>query len=68
MEERSLDMSRDFGIDTNLRTVISVLFFALFMASNSVAYRPGDIVPMSKMGQYHSVCILEELLPIVISY
>lgn len=47
-------MSRDCRVDTNLRTVISVLFFALFMASKSVAYRPGDTVPMSKMGQYHS--------------
>ncbi|XP_024017903.1 uncharacterized protein LOC21404800 [Morus notabilis] len=33
----------------------SLLFFSLFLLfSNSLAYRPGDIVPMSKMGQYHS--------------
>ncbi|KAI8570892.1 hypothetical protein RHMOL_Rhmol01G0074200 [Rhododendron molle] len=27
------------------------------LASNSLAYRPGDIVPMSKSGQYHSVFV-----------
>ncbi|XP_057474803.1 uncharacterized protein LOC130762909 [Actinidia eriantha] len=29
-------------------------FVLLSLASTSFAYRPGDIVPMSKMGQYHS--------------
>ncbi|KAE8718269.1 putative NT domain of poly(A) polymerase and terminal uridylyl transferase-containing protein [Hibiscus syriacus] len=36
---------------TTLLLIISVL---LWLPSISVAYRPGDIVPMSKMGQYHS--------------
>ncbi|KAE8662772.1 putative NT domain of poly(A) polymerase and terminal uridylyl transferase-containing protein [Hibiscus syriacus] len=36
---------------TSLLLLISVL---LWLPSISVAYRPGDIVPMSKMGQYHS--------------
>lgn len=31
-----------------------MLVLVLLFASNSNAYRPGDIVPMSKMGQYHS--------------
>ncbi|KMT06562.1 hypothetical protein BVRB_7g157340 [Beta vulgaris subsp. vulgaris] len=30
------------------------MVFLLSMASISTAYRPGDIVPMSRMGQYHS--------------
>ena len=33
------------------------LFLLLLLSSNGLAYRPGDIVPMSKMGQYHSVRI-----------
>ncbi|XP_021624506.1 uncharacterized protein LOC110623791 isoform X1 [Manihot esculenta] len=37
------------------RKIASVLlFFLLSLPSISLAYRPGDIVPMSKMGQYHS--------------
>ncbi|KAI3987167.1 hypothetical protein MKX01_031651 [Papaver californicum] len=44
---------------TNFRvpitTLLSILLCSfLCLASISVAYRPGDIVPMSKMGQYHS--------------
>ncbi|CAL1400416.1 unnamed protein product [Linum trigynum] len=31
-----------------------VLLLILSLSSVTVAYRPGDIVPMSKMGQYHS--------------
>ncbi|KAG6744366.1 hypothetical protein POTOM_053086 [Populus tomentosa] len=34
--------------------IASVLFFLISLPSVSFAYRPGDIVPMSKMGQYHS--------------
>ncbi|KAG2691111.1 hypothetical protein I3843_09G216100 [Carya illinoinensis] len=30
------------------------LLLSLSLSSISVAYRPGDIVPMNKMGQYHS--------------
>ncbi|KAM7526585.1 hypothetical protein LguiA_016487 [Lonicera macranthoides] len=34
---------------------VAILFLLLLsLASNCLAYRPGDIVPMSKMGQYHS--------------
>ncbi|XP_059641139.1 uncharacterized protein LOC132283233 [Cornus florida] len=39
---------------TNRRTIISVLLLLLSLSPNSLAYRPGDLVPMSKMGQYHS--------------
>ncbi|KAL8141038.1 hypothetical protein V2J09_007059 [Rumex salicifolius] len=35
-----------------LPSIISVVL--LSMASICIAYRPGDVVPMSKMGQYHS--------------
>lgn len=34
------------------------LLLSLSLSSISVAYRPGDIVPMNKMGQYHSVSTL----------
>ncbi|KAM7532079.1 hypothetical protein LguiB_035489 [Lonicera macranthoides] len=34
--------------------VAIVFLLLLSLASNCLAYRPGDIVPMSKMGQYHS--------------
>ncbi|KAJ6865536.1 hypothetical protein NC651_035945 [Populus alba x Populus x berolinensis] len=34
--------------------IASVFFFLISLPSVSFAYRPGDIVPMSKMGQYHS--------------
>ncbi|KAL3569896.1 hypothetical protein D5086_029786, partial [Populus alba] len=34
--------------------IVSVFFFLISLPSVSFAYRPGDIVPMSKMGQYHS--------------
>lgn len=46
-------MGRMCRIDRNGRTVISLLLL-LSLISNSLAYRPGDIVPMSRMGQYHS--------------
>ncbi|KAJ6395227.1 hypothetical protein OIU77_020484 [Salix suchowensis] len=34
--------------------VASVFIFLISLPSVSLAYRPGDIVPMSKKGQYHS--------------
>ncbi|XP_026388829.1 sister chromatid cohesion 1 protein 1-like isoform X4 [Papaver somniferum] len=38
-----------------ITTSLSILICSfLCLASISVAYRPGDTVPMSKMGQYHS--------------
>lgn len=40
--------------------VMFVLVSLLILQSQ--AYRPGDIVPMSKMGQYHSVSSLYHLL------
>ncbi|KAF5953555.1 hypothetical protein HYC85_006411 [Camellia sinensis] len=50
-------MARNGRIGTNRRTIMnSVLLTSMLMSlvSTSLAYRPGDIVPMSKMGQYHS--------------
>ncbi|KAK2981820.1 hypothetical protein RJ640_010337, partial [Escallonia rubra] len=32
----------------------ATMLLLLSLSSNSLAYRPGDIVPMSRMGQYHS--------------
>ncbi|XP_050383553.1 uncharacterized protein LOC126800268 [Argentina anserina] len=43
---------------TGERSIFSLLLLILLsfsMPSFSVAYRPGDIVPMSKMGLYHSM-------------
>ncbi|GJW63995.1 hypothetical protein Tco_0115879 [Tanacetum coccineum] len=38
-----------------LTTIISIIFLIFIsMISECASYRPGDIVPMSKMGQYHS--------------
>ena len=37
-----------------MESILVLLFLSLPLFSS--AYRPGDIVPMSKMGQYHSVC------------
>ncbi|EEF29516.1 conserved hypothetical protein [Ricinus communis] len=34
--------------------LILLMSFLLSLPSTSTAYRPGDIVPMSEMGQYHS--------------
>ncbi|KAA0044220.1 hypothetical protein IC582_009686 [Cucumis melo] len=34
--------------------ILSLLLSLLSLVPISLAYRPGDIVPMSKMGQYHS--------------
>ncbi|GAB4833182.1 hypothetical protein Ancab_031426 [Ancistrocladus abbreviatus] len=41
------------GIDKGVSVAV-ISMFLLSIASISAAYRPGDIVPMSKMGQYHS--------------
>ncbi|XP_058075299.1 uncharacterized protein LOC131223807 isoform X1 [Magnolia sinica] len=38
---------------SSLKSLISLLFL-LSLPWISLSYRPGDIVPMSKMGQYHS--------------
>ncbi|KAF8397122.1 hypothetical protein HHK36_016029 [Tetracentron sinense] len=46
-------MARYCRILINRRTSLTSLCLLLF-ASITLAYRPGDIVPMSKMGQYHS--------------
>ncbi|CAN1771922.1 hypothetical protein LINPERHAP1_LOCUS12044 [Linum perenne] len=35
--------------------IATLALLILSLSSVSLAYRPGDIVPMSKMGQYHSV-------------
>lgn len=49
-------MARIGRIGTNGGPICSSLSILLLMslASCSLAYRPGDIVPMSKTGQYHS--------------
>ncbi|KAB5561794.1 hypothetical protein DKX38_006751 [Salix brachista] len=42
-------------METNRKSrIASVFFFLISLPSVSLAYRPGDIVPMSKKGQYHS--------------
>lgn len=35
-------------------SILLLLLLSLLLPPISLAYRPGDIVPMSKMGQYHS--------------
>ncbi|CAL1378458.1 unnamed protein product [Linum trigynum] len=42
------------GERSRSRIATVVLLLVLSFSSVSLAYRPGDIVPMSKMGQYHS--------------
>ncbi|XVE80758.1 hypothetical protein DITRI_Ditri15bG0006000 [Diplodiscus trichospermus] len=37
-----------------MASLLLLISLLLWLPSISVAYRPGDIVPMSKMGQYHS--------------
>ncbi|KAG5248324.1 hypothetical protein OIU76_030540 [Salix suchowensis] len=42
-------------METNRKSrIASVFIFLISLPSVSLAYRPGDIVPMSKKGQYHS--------------
>ncbi|KVI03236.1 uncharacterized protein LOC112513738 [Cynara cardunculus var. scolymus] len=43
-----------FTIISTSNIILALLLLLLSMISDSAAYRPGDIVPMSKMGQYHS--------------
>ncbi|CAK9144480.1 unnamed protein product [Ilex paraguariensis] len=38
----------------NCAVAIILILTLASVASNSLAYRPGDIVPMSRMGQYHA--------------
>lgn len=48
-------MARNCRSVTMISTVnILIAVLISSMISDSAAYRPGDIVPMSKMGQYHS--------------
>ncbi|KAF6143090.1 hypothetical protein GIB67_041158 [Kingdonia uniflora] len=44
------EMARNY----RAKVVLVALIFIWFPSSTVEAYRPGDIVPMSKMGQYHS--------------
>ncbi|KAE8694927.1 putative NT domain of poly(A) polymerase and terminal uridylyl transferase-containing protein [Hibiscus syriacus] len=37
-----------------MESLLLIISLLLWLPLISVAYRPGDIVPMSKMGQYHS--------------
>lgn len=37
------------------RSIELMVVLLMCFSPSSLAYRPGDIVPMSKMGQYHSV-------------
>ncbi|KAG8377117.1 hypothetical protein BUALT_Bualt09G0135100 [Buddleja alternifolia] len=46
-------MGRNDGMTTTQTTAFVVLLLSS-IAPSSLAYRPGDIVPMSRMGQYHS--------------
>ncbi|XP_059428792.1 uncharacterized protein LOC132162562 [Corylus avellana] len=42
------------GREAMVSSLVLLLSLSLSLPSISLAYRPGDIVPMSKMGQYHS--------------
>ncbi|CAH9061631.1 unnamed protein product [Cuscuta europaea] len=42
------------GRNRRIGSMIGSLVVLISLASESLAYRPGDIVPMSRMGQYHS--------------
>ncbi|XP_059305240.1 uncharacterized protein LOC132056869 isoform X1 [Lycium ferocissimum] len=42
------------GIDHGVDSLLIVVFLLMISTNCVIAYRPGDIVPMSKMGQYHS--------------
>ncbi|CAI0426204.1 unnamed protein product [Linum tenue] len=44
--------------------IVTILLLILSVFSVSLAYQPGDRVPMSKMGQYHCArSLLSHLLP-----
>ncbi|KAL2557580.1 hypothetical protein Fot_02319 [Forsythia ovata] len=45
-------MTRNCRIATT--ATVLIILQVISMALSSLAYRPGDIVPMSRMGQYHS--------------
>ncbi|XP_058214745.1 uncharacterized protein LOC131326146 [Rhododendron vialii] len=47
-------IGRNGGAAPISSTLSILLLLLMSLASNSLAYRPGDIVPMSKSGQYHS--------------
>ncbi|KAK6943381.1 hypothetical protein RJ641_024483 [Dillenia turbinata] len=47
-------MATSWSIGVYRRTISSLLLLFLSLLSISIAYKPGDIVPMSRMGQYHS--------------
>ncbi|KAF8394833.1 hypothetical protein HHK36_018769 [Tetracentron sinense] len=47
-------MAKNCRICINGRTILLLFIYLSSFVGDSVAYRPGDIVPMSKMGQYHS--------------
>nr|DAD25810.1 TPA_asm: hypothetical protein HUJ06_027278 [Nelumbo nucifera] len=47
-------MARNYGISVNERVIVFLSFCVLSLSSTTLSYRPGDIVPMNKMGQYHS--------------
>ncbi|PSS23874.1 Lipoyl synthase [Actinidia chinensis var. chinensis] len=49
-----LFMARNCRNERSITNSLLSSFVILSLASTSLAYRPGDIVPMSKMGQYHS--------------
>lgn len=40
----------------NSKSYLSLFLLLPILLPLALAYRPGDIVPMSRMGQYHSVC------------
>lgn len=55
-ETREIENCRRMATNGRRSRIASVfLLLLLSLPSISLAYRPGDIVPMSKMGQYHSV-------------
>lgn len=57
----SLSLS-GFRMGRNETVPVLVLLLSLSLPWISLAYRPGDLVPMSKMGQYHSVRTLKPSL------
>ena len=64
---RSLSLSLcGFRMGRNETVPFLVLLLSLSLPWISLAYRPGDLVPMSKMGQYHSVRTLKPSLSMYI--
>ena len=56
-----------FRMGRNETVPFLVLLLSLSLPWISLAYRPGDLVPMSKMGQYHSVRTLKPSLSLSLS-